>query len=457
MSQEEKIKIANTLKDLLKNGSKNQLRLFLNDQYPQDIAEAIEDLKEKERITCFLLLDIEHAGDVLSELNNETQKNLLKVLGSKKLAPIISEMDIDDATELISNLEEEDKKEVIEDIPDPIHQAHIQEQIEYPDESAGRIMTTDILSLNSAMTIENAINYARSKSEEFKSTIYYIYVVDNTNTLVGVLSLRNLICADLNDLVKNQMETEIITCNVLDDQETVAKEIAKYNLIAIPIVDDLKKLKGVVTVDDVVDILKEETTEDIYQGSGISDLGDADELISSKVSYAYKARLPWLLLTLLGQAIASFIIARHNFTISHAPIAISFMPLLSGLSGNVGSQTSTIIIRGLVTGDIEVKHTIKHILHELKTGILLGLTCALITGLIAWYYHSMPFLGIVVGIALIISMATGVFLGTVFPIILQSLRKDPAAASSPLITTLLDIFTFTIYLTIITLTINRLN
>ncbi len=358
-------------------------------------------------------------------------------------------MDDDDATDLILKLPESEKASFLKLLPDPIQQALVNELINYPPESAGGIMSTDFLRLRSDMNIGLAFNYVRRQAPEYKGQIYYLYVVDNRNKLSGVVTLRNLICAPTSDIVGNHMSDEVISCNVNDDQETVAETISKYDLIALPVIDDENTLKGVVTIDDVVDILKTETTEDIYQGSGISDAIPSDELINGKVTFAVRARLPWLLLTLGGQTIAACIIASFDKTIASIPIAVSFMPLLSGLSGNVGGQTATIIVRGLVTGDIKLKDTLKHIFHETRTGFLLGIICSIITGFVAWFQHGIELLGLVVAFALTCSMTLGVLLGTIFPILLQYFKKDPATASSPMITTMLDMTTFTIYLSII--------
>ena len=454
--RQKKITPAEKITKFIESNQNSQLKDYLNEQYPQDIAPVLEHLNNEHKVICFTLLDLELASKVLAELNIDTQKDLLKILGPAQLAPIISQMDVDDATDLIIQLPEEEKTTLLKILPDPIQQAHVQELIHYPGESAGGIMSTDFLRLRSDMTIHVALNYVRRQAAEYKAQIYYLYVVDNTNHLVGVISLKNLISAPPSDLVANHMSTEIITCKVTDDQETVANTISKYDLIALPIVDDENILKGIVTIDDVVDILKKETTEDIYQGSGISDIYPEDELITGKVSYSVRARLPWLLVTLAGEAVAAFIIAAYDKTIISAPIAISFMPLLSGLSGNIGGQTATIIVRGLVTGNIDLKNTFKHIFHEFKIGISIGILCSLITGIVAWKHHGLPILGLVVAFALTCSMTIAVLLGTIFPIFLQYLKKDPATASSPVITTLLDIITFTFYLAIISTTIKYL-
>jgi len=450
-----KITIGERITGFLKTGQKADLRGFLNDQFPQDIAEGIENLNDQDKLNCFMLLDLEHAGEVLSELSRESQKEILKTAGSRNIASIISTMDVDDATDIVSELSEEEKEALLKVIPDPIQQAHIKELIHYPSDSAGGRMSTDFLKLRSDMTISIALNYVRRQAAAEKGEIYYLYVVDNTNKLVGVITLRNLIIAPLDDIVANHMGTEVITCKATDDQETVANTISKYDLIAIPIIDENDFLKGIVTIDDVVDILKKETTEDIYQGSGISQI-QPDELIHGRANYAFRARFPWLLITLIGESIAALIIAFYDEAIIAAPIAISFMPLLSGLSGNVGGQTATIVVRGLVTGDINLQNTYRHIVHELKIGFLLGGVCAIITGIIAWKLHAMPFLGLIVAFALTCSMISGVLLGTIFPILLQYFKKDPATASSPVITTLLDIFVFTFYLSIISATLKFL-
>ena len=455
MAVKQKPNLIQKVTALIRNGEKDELADFLNDLYPQDLAPIIENLKDEEKIASFKVLELENAAKVFSEFNSEMQKVMLELLGAESVAQIVSEMDVDDATDLIIRLPEEEKAKLLKVLPDPVQQAHVQELINYPSESAGGIMSTDFLKLRSDMTVHIAFNCVRRQAAEYKAQIYYLYVVDNENKLVGVISLRDLICAPLNDLVANHMNTEVITCKVTDDQETVAKAISKYDLIAIPIIDDQNSLKGIVTIDDVVDILSKETTEDIYQGSGISNAFPSYELIFGKVSSAVKARLPWLLITLCGQAVAAAIIASFDKTIISAPMAISFMPLLSGLSGNIGGQTATIIVRGLVTGDVELKNSVKFIVHELKIGFTIGIICAFITGIIAWNQHSTPYLGLIVAFSLCCSMTAGVLLGTIFPILLQYFKKDPATASAPIITTILDILNFTFYLSIITLTLKH--
>jgi len=449
IAKKKKITTAEKLNAIIQNNDEQKLKDFLNEQYAQDLGPVIEKLDSKNKIKCFKLLNITNAANVYSEFSLEFQKELLKDLGPDQLAPIIAEMDDDDATDLIIQLPEDEKSNLLKLLPDPIQQAQVQELSNYPPESAGGIMSTDFLRLRSDMTVNLAFNYVRRQAAEYHTQIHYLYVVDNTNKLAGVITLRDLILAPLNDLIANHMNTEIISCKVTDDQETVANTISKYDLIAIPVTDEEGILKGIVTIDDVVDVLKKETTEDIYQSSGISDVVPSDELISGKVTYSVRARLPWLLMTLVGQTIAAIIIASYGKTIASAPLAISFMPLLSGLSGNIGGQTSTIIVRGLVTGNIELKNTAKHIFHEFKIGFFIGIICAVITGAVAWHMYNLPALGLIVGFALCCSMIAGVLLGTITPIMLQSINKDPAAASSPFITTLLDVLTFTFYLGIV--------
>ncbi len=456
MATEQKTTVSEKLSQLLEKNEVEKIKILLNDEYPQDTSELIENLEFKDRIICFKLLNQEQASKVLSELNNDIQKELLKTLGPGYIAPIISLMDDDDATDLIIKLPEKEKSLLLKELPDPIQQAHVQELIHYPPESAGGIMSTDFLRLRSDMNINLAFNYVRRQAPDYKGQIYYLYVVDNVNKLAGVITLRNLICAPSSDLVANHMSDEVITCKVTDDQETVAKTISKYDLIALPIIDEENTLKGIVTIDDVVDILSTETTEDIFQGSGISDAVPSDELINGKLTFAVRARLPWLLLTLCGQTIAACIIASYDKTIASIPIAVSFMPLLSGLSGNVGGQTATIIVRGLVTGDIELKNTLKYVFHEIRVGFILGIICSIITGIVAWYQHDLPLLGMLVAFALTCSMTIGALLGSLFPVLLQYFKKDPATASSPLITTMLDMTTFTIYLSIISNAIKHL-
>ena len=449
-----------SLFDQIKQGilekTPEELKGYLNDLYPQDLAPVLEKLKDEEKIFCFTLLTPENAGHVLSELSSDLQKLLLKKIGPENFGIIVSKMDDDDASAFIRDLSEEEKSALLKVLPDPILQAHVQELIHYPTETAGAKMSTDFLSLRSDMTIDSAFEYLRKQLMSYKGQILYVYIVDSTNKLVGVINLRALISAPAKSFISEHMNPDVITAKVMDDQESAAKTISKYDLLALPVIDETNNLKGIITIDDVVDILNKETTEDIYQSHGISDESQSDKLISGRVTYAVKARLPWLLITLLGEALAAIIIASFDKTIISAPIAISFMPLLSGLSGNVGGQTATIIVRGLVTGEVDLKNTVKHVFHELKIGMLIGIICGLITGLIAWNQHHMQILGLVVGAALCCSVIAAAMLGVIFPILLQYLKKDPACASSPAITTLLDIIIFTFYLVVVSVSLQHL-
>ncbi len=428
----------------------SELRASLDDYLPQDIAEEYRHLEKDEQKKLFDILSYNQGARVLVELEADEILRLFKDLSDEQIARFANEMELDDAADIIGRLEDERMAYILERIQRPYE---LKALLEYEPHTCGGIMSPHFISVRSDLKCNAAVRYVRLKAKEIRSQIVYVYVTQKFGELSGVISLRELFLAADNDTVADHMTTDVVSVNVDSDREEAAELISKYHFLALPTVNENNQLVGIITIDDAVEVIEEEATADIYQSSGINVEAESDITAPSLTwrSYfgAYKTRSPWLIITLLGQYLAATIIASFDTTVAAVPIAISFMPLLSGLSGNVGNQSTTIIVRGISTGEIDLKDAFSIFFHELLVSIAIGSTCATLTGLMSYFvYHNLT-LSFLIAFSLVLSMALAVSLGTVTPMIFKQLDIDPAVASGPLITTTIDILSFTVYLTLI--------
>lgn len=433
------------------------LRLKMDDFYAQDIAEEYIDLELEERLKLFYVLSYKQGANVLVELYENQIKQLFEHLSDEKIARFTNELELDDAADIVGLLEDERMAHVMDLIQRPYE---LKALLNYDPATCGGIMSPHFISVRGDLKCSAALRYVRLKAKEIHSQIVYIYVVKKFGELHGVVSLKELFLAPDNDLVETHMSNESISVSVTDDQEAAAELISKYHFLALPVTNENNQLVGIITIDDVVEVIEEEATEDIYQSSGIT-VSEEEEIRAPKLSMgsyfnAYKARSPWLIITLFGQYLAAMLIAKFDSTIMAIPIAISFMPLLSGLSGNIGNQSTTIIVRGISTGEIELDDGLKILTHEVLISFSIGLTCALLTGAMSYYVYHNALLSLLIGSSLIISMVIAVSFGSVTPMIFKKLDIDPAIASGPLITTAIDILSFLVYLSLITKFVNEL-
>jgi len=435
----------------------DELRLSLDEYLAQDIAEEYRDLDKEEQKQLFDILSYKQGAQVLVELKAEDILHILKGLSDEQLVRFANEMELDDAADIIGLLEDERMATILERIQRPFE---LKALLEYDPDTCGGIMSPHYISVRGDLKCSAAVRYVKLKAKEMHSLVY-VYVTHRFGELAGVISLRELFLAPENDMVADHMATEVIAANVADDKESAAELISKYRFLAMPVVNEQQQLVGIITIDDAVEVIEEEATQDIYQSSGINTEGESTlstpTLTFRSFLNSYKARSPWLLVTLLGQYFAAHIIASYDQTVAAVPIAISFMPLLSGLSGNVGNQSTTIIVRGISTGEIDLEDAFRIFLHEILVSFTISSTCALVAGMLAYTtYHNLT-LALLIGCSLIITMALAVSLGTVTPMIFRQLNIDPAVASGPLITTTIDISSFTVYLSLVSRFIQMLN
>lgn len=436
---------------LIDSGDKQRLRLVINEQHPADLAEWLVEMDAERRLSCFRLLDLDNASAVLAELDPVDQLSLLKDLGDIGVVPIISQMSPDDAADLLSELPEEKVSSIISQMTDNEAVGELYELMSFKDDSAGGIMSTDYLSVPANMTAEQALQHLRETYKKEEEEIYDLFVVDETERLVGWLSVKDLLTAPADATVESLMDTSVIKVFVDTDQEEAAEKIQKYDLLSLPVVDANGILRGIITADDAIDVIEEEATEDIYQTSGIDTTApESSDNLGTNARQAFRARLPWLVVTLIIESGSAMVITHFDNVIKQTVIAASFMPLLTSLTGSVAMQSTCITIREQ-RKNFNWKSALRNVWHEVRVGAMLGAACGTLTYIPSHLLGQQGNnnLGLIVGFSLLLTMSLGAIIGTLIPIIFDRLGIEPAHASGPLITSLLDVCTMTIYLSIV--------
>lgn len=342
-------------------------------------------------------------------------------------------------------MEEDESETYLDKLPHKFSQ-EVRELLTYNEDTAGGIMNPLVLTVSFDMTVQDVLNTIRNKAEKDNMELYYVYVVDKQDHLLGVVSLRKLLTSPTKQPIADIMIRDIVKLHVDDYSDYIVDEFLKYQYNALPVVDLYNRLKGMVTWDDVHDLFEEETTEEIYQSSGIStEIVDEDQILSGNVFNAIIARLPWLFITLIGEFLAVNVANHFNTTLSALPIIAIFMPLLAGLGGNIGTQSITLMVRGLSTGQVTLNSAVFHIFREMGIGLIIGSVFGILVTLTTWGWQHNIELGIIVGIAMIINMTMATVIGTFTPFALKSMNIDPAIASGPIIATTIDVIGLAIY------------
>ena len=446
------INIANIierLREIMDNETTVQLKEELNSYHVADLADIFQEMKSEERLQCFKLLDLEKAADLIEYLSPQLQVELLGDIDEEVASKIITKLPHDAAADVLGDMEEDESETYLDKLPQKFS-AEVRELLTYNEDTAGGIMNPSVLTVNVDMTVQDVLNYIRKKAEQDNMELYYIYVVDKQNHLLGVISLRNLMTASIKKKVEDIMISDIVKLHVDDYQDYIADVFMKYQYNALPVVDLYNRLKGMITWDDVQDIVEEETTEAIYQSSGIStELVDEDEILSGNIFNAVKARTPWLFITLIGEFIAVNVANHFDSTLSALPIVAIFMPLLAGLGGNIGTQSITLMVRGFSTGQVTLSSAMYHIFREMLIGLCIGIFFGSITTLVTWGWQHNVELGIIVGLAMTINMTMATIIGTFTPFALKTFNIDPAVASGPVIATTIDVIGLAVYFTLV--------
>lgn len=450
--------IIERLREIMDDETLDQLQEELNSYHVADLADIFQEMKSEERLRCFKLLDLEKQADLMEYLSPQLQVELLGDIDEDVASKIITKLPHDAAADVLGEMEDDESETYLDTLPQKFS-AEVRELLTYNEDTAGGIMNPSVLTVNVDMTVQDVLNHIRIRAEQDNMELYYVYVTDKQNHLLGVVSLRSLMTSPINKKVEDIMISDIVKLHVDDYQDYIADVFMKYQYNALPVVDLYNRLKGMITWDDVQDIVEEETTETIYQSSGISTdlVDDEDEIISGNILNAVKARTPWLFITLIGEFIAVNVANHFDSTLSALPVVAIFMPLLAGLGGNIGTQSITLMVRGLSTGQITLSSALHHILREMLIGLCIGIFFGGITTLVTWGWQHNVELGVVVGIAMAVNMTMATIIGTFTPFALKTANIDPAVASGPVIATTIDVIGLAIYFTMVsTFLLNRI-
>lgn len=429
----------------LKENKRKEFEGIIDELQPYDIAQIYENLPEKHRTRFLLFLQINTLADLLQELDSEEQLDVLNRLGIEKSGEVLDMMDNDDLASLLEDLSPEKIASLLAGMKKEESQI-VQDIMNYPPETAGRLMTNRFVWIRDTYTVREAVDKLKSFAE-FAETINYLYVIDQSRRLVGVVSYRDLLMAEMQEQIRDIMYERVIYVLEHTDQEEVAHLIERYDFLAIPVVNEEHILMGIVTVDDIIDVLLSEANEDIEK---LSASGKAIDFDTRSLVAAYR-RLPWLILLLFIGVISGSIISSYEQTLDKVVALAFFMPMISGMTGNTGTQSLAVVVRGLASNDIDKKVVTKLILREFSVGTIIGVICGLLIAVIALVWQGSFVLGLVVGSSLLLTLIIGTLAGTIIPLILYRLNIDPAIASGPLITTLNDIFSLVTYFGIATI------
>lgn len=448
-------RFAATLRRLVRRGANVRISNLLKKVRPGDVAVALGGLTPAEQIRVFKLLlkDYPEASvDVLTELDPNARLSILERLTPEQIGGLVESAAVDDAVFLIESLPS-DLKELVLDLVDVRDLQEVQSHLTYEDDSAGRIMDTQLFSLAETTTVAEAISAIREQPDV--EMIFYLYVVDDGGRLVGVTSLRQILVSPGALTLKEIMQADLIKVNTETDQEVVAQLAARYDLLAIPVTDDLNRLVGTVTVDDIVDVVQEEATEDFYKLVGSSD----DELqFQGKAWRVAGIRLPWLFANMVGLLVSGFLLEHYQARFEGALFLLGFVPLVMGMGGTTGSQTSTITVRGLATGRLggEGFRYRTFVGQQLKVGLVVALCTGLAGGLVAWVKYQNLVLGLTVWVAVILVVLLATACGAMVPLLFRRLNIDPAVSAGPLVTMGSDALGILIYFTLVTLLVRFL-
>ena len=434
--------LKDTFGRLLRRHAQTNLVKLINKTHPADLAIVFRYLNDEEQKQVFSLMQANnHTVEFLVELDDTLIEKILDTENAERVSSLIQNASTNDQSYILGSLKEEQAQSVI-DLLKKEEQEEIEEIMAYPQDSAGSMMATDVFTLYQNTTCGDALKTLQDQQEA--EMVFYLYITDEDDSLVGVASLRALATTPSNTLLKDIMEKRVHSVRPETDQEDVAQIVAQYNYLAVPVIDGDGRLLGIVTVDDVVDVIREEATEDFLQMAGAGK--DREILLKSSWENA-KVRLPWLFASWIGGVMAAYIIGKYENMLESMIALAAFIPIIIGMGGNIGTQSSTIIVRGMATGRIEIGNEFKVLLKELRVGLILGVLYGIMLGIFAnfKFLGSDPMLGVAVGLSICSSMLLATAVGTFTPLILRKLDIDPAVATGPFVTTSIDILGVLLY------------
>ncbi|NLK21330.1 MAG: magnesium transporter [Epulopiscium sp.] len=436
---------------LLEQNKLGQLRQEIVNMNTVDIAQLLEELDKKYLLIVFRILPKEISADVFSYVSYDEQRYIIESITDKEAEHIISELFLDDTIDFLEEMPSNVVKKVLKNTDEETRRL-INQFLQYPDESAGSIMTIEYVDLKKEMTIKEALDHIKKTGVD-KETIDTCYVIGKNRILEGTISIRKIILSDEMQLIKDVMSTDVIYAKTFDDQETIADIFKKYDFISMPIVDKEKRLVGIVTIDDVVDIIEQENTEDLQKMAAMQP--SEEEYLRTNVFSLAKNRIMWLLILMISATFTGNIIRKFEDVLQSVVVLASFIPMLMDTGGNAGSQSSTLIIRGLALGEIELKDILKVLWKEFRVSLIVAVVLSVVNFLRVYYLEGAEFaISVTVCLSLFATVILAKVVGGVLPIIAKKLKLDPAIMAGPLITTIVDALALLLYFAMATTFLN---
>ena len=442
------------LRRLLASGLTTRAERLIARVHAADLGPLLANLSQDETRTIVdLLFQQRRAASTISELPPEIFRQVVEAVGDDRLADVLGRLEVDDIVHLVAELPEERRSAVVgllaEDCRADLRKAEL-----YPEHSAGRVMTTDFVALDAKMTAQEAIDHIRARGSRGETdAILYLYVVDDEGLLQGVVPIRRLVTSAPDRPCGELMIREAVSVRADTDQEEVARIVARYNLLAVPVVDADGRMVGLITVDDVIDVIQEEATEDIYNLAGL----DEEERVFSPVGLSVRKRLPWMVVNLATAFLAASVVGLFRHTIEQVVTLAIFMPVVAGMAGNTGVQALTVVARGIALGETEFSSGLRAVGKQFLVCIAVGAVTGCLGASVAYYWGGSPIFGLVVFVAMLLSMAVAGLAGAAVPLTLKALQQDPALGSGVLVTTFTDAVAFFAFLGIATLFLERLS
>ena len=444
--------IIEQINELVKSRRIAQLRELLESVNSADFPSLFEELDDEDMVVIFRLLTKDKASDVFVELDPDQQEKLINNFTDKELKVVVDDLFMDDTVDLIEEMPSSVVKRIVKNIK-PTDRKIINELLKYPEDSAGSIMTTEMIELKENMTVDRAFQIIKDTGID-KETIYICYVVDNSRKLIGTVAIKDLLVSERDVLINDILEENVISVLTTEDKETVAKMFDKYNFMALPVVDTENRLVGIVTIDDAIDVMQEENTEDFEKMAAMKPTEDT--YFKTSVFTHAKNRIVWLLFLMLSSTFTGLLLERFQSAIAAVPLLVAFIPTIMDTGGNCGSQSSTLIIRGLALDEIKLSDIFKAIWKEIRVSFMIGAALALVTGLrIFLQYDGIHNdqsikIAFIVGVTLMATAMIAEIMGCVLPMLAKRLKLDPAIMASPLITTVVDLCSMLVFFSIAT-------
>jgi magnesium transporter len=435
------------IKELLKDKKFIKLKKYLNEINSADIPPLFDELNEEESLVLFRLLNKEIAAEVFAELDSDLQEKLIGFFTDKELKAVIDDLFMDETVDLIEEMPSNVVKRILKNV-DKEDRRTINELLNYPEDSAGSIMTTEFIDLKENMTVEDAFKEVKKDCVN-QETIYNMYVLSLTRKNLVVIDLKTLLLADPKAKIKDLMDENVITINTLDDQEEVGKMFDKYNKYALPVVDKEERLVGIVTIDDAMDVMQEENEEDFEKMAAV--IPSEDTYLKTSVFTHAKNRIVWLLILMLSATFTGMVLTHYENAFAAMPLLVSFIPMIMGTGGNCGSQSSTLIIRGMAVDEIRMRDFLKVLWKEIRVAVVVGMALFIANSIKIYIQYKDLTLCLALGITLFFTIIISKTIGSMLPMIVKKLKQEPANVAAPVITTVVDLASVIIYFRIATM------